>query len=306
MKEAGEQLERINLTDMATKQAPKQAPVVATINMKGGVGKTTITAHVLRVLYLRLQKKVLLIDFDPQFNLTQTVIAQDRYERLKQAGRTMLSVMEPKGVPSLFSVANGQAPAPEIKDIAYPLKRHGEFRLDLIPGDFGLVKYSLIHDEKALAPIKNRFLEFISKCQSEYDLICIDCNPSSSFMTLCAISAASHLLVPVRPDRYSILGLELLDEFVTGIKTLPKKPEMVILLNGIPTRDYDPAVENALRSSAKFGSKTLSNFLTTTKLLEANPSYTGFATDKRVANRAKLTFRILNVVDELGQVLKLV
>ncbi|WP_025598607.1 ParA family protein [Burkholderia sp. WSM2230] len=292
---------------MATKNQQKLAPVVATINMKGGVGKTTITAHVLRVLYLRLKKRVLLIDFDPQFNLTQTVIPQDRYEKLKHEGRTILSVMEPKGVASLFTVASGHAQPPKVDEVTVTLKRTmtSSFVLDLVPGDFGLVKYSLIHDEQALAPIRKRFLDFISACQKEYDLICIDCNPSSSFMTLCAITAASHLLVPVRPDRYSILGLELLDEFVSGMNNLAKPPETIILLNGIPTRNYDPTVENALRSSAKFGSRTLSNYLTTTKLLEANPSYTGFATDRRVAHKAKLTNSIVRVVDELGQVLGL-
>jgi chromosome partitioning protein len=288
--------------------ADKLAPVVATINMKGGVGKTTITAHVLRLLYYRLRKKVLLIDFDPQFNLTQTVVPEALYERLKSQQRTILSVMEPKASPSLFSVASGPAPAPAISSVVRNLRhiKDTEFRLDLIPGDFGLVKYSLIHDEKLLSPIRARFLAFIAQCRKEYDLVCIDCNPSSSFMTLCAIAAASHLLVPVRPDRYSILGLDLLDEFVSNLTTLPKKPEMVIILNGIPTSKYDATVENALRSSPKFGTKTMSNYLVNSKLLEASPTYTGFATDKKVSNKSAITARIAKVVDELGQVLGLI
>ncbi|MFP3586203.1 ParA family protein [Paraburkholderia sp. SIMBA_055] len=293
---------------MTGKPAEKLAPVVATINMKGGVGKTTITAHVLRLLYHRLQKRVLLIDFDPQFNLTQTVVPEATYERLKKQGRTILSVMEPKASPSLFSVTNGPVPAPAIDTVTWKL-RHitgTDIRLDLIPGDFGLVKYSLIHDEKVLSPIRARFLSFIEQCRKEYDLVCIDCNPSSSFMTLCAIFSASHLLVPVRPDRYSILGLDLLDEFVSSLTSLPKPPDMVIVLNGIPTSRYDATVENALRSSPKFGTKTLSNYLVISKLLEASPSYTGFATDKKVKNKTLITARIAKLVDELGQVLRLI
>ena len=52
------------------------APVVAVLNMKGGVGKTTISAHVMRVLYHIHQVKTLLVDLDPQFNLSQALIAR--------------------------------------------------------------------------------------------------------------------------------------------------------------------------------------------------------------------------------------
>jgi chromosome partitioning protein len=292
---------------MATKETKKLAPVVATINMKGGVGKTTITAHVLRLLYFRLQKRVLLIDLDPQFNLTQTIVSEAYYERLKSQKKTVLSIMEPKADPSLFTIASTPAPAPSVGEVALTMRfiKDTTIRLDLVPGDFGLVKYTLMNDEKSLLPIRQRFLGFIDECRKEYDLVCIDCNPSSSFLTQCGISSSSHLLVPVRPDRYSILGLELLDQFVNSMASLPKKPEQIIILNGIPTKNYDPSIENTLRSSPKFGTRTLSNFLTITKLLEANPTYTGFATDRRVAHRAKLTKRIEAVVDELGQVLGL-
>jgi hypothetical protein len=54
------------------KASSKLAPVVAILNMKGGVGKTTISAHVMRVLYRTLRKKTLLIDFDPQFDFADS------------------------------------------------------------------------------------------------------------------------------------------------------------------------------------------------------------------------------------------
>ncbi|MEP6664250.1 MAG: ParA family protein, partial [Verrucomicrobiota bacterium] len=62
------------------------SPVVAVLNMKGGVGKTTISANVFRELYRRIgkEKKTLLIDFDAQFNLTQSVITEKGYEPLKK------------------------------------------------------------------------------------------------------------------------------------------------------------------------------------------------------------------------------
>ncbi|WP_196755008.1 ParA family protein [Burkholderia cepacia] len=289
-------------------QPEKLAPVIATINMKGGVGKTTITANVFRLLYYRLKKRVLLIDFDPQFNLTQTVVAESRYGKLREIKKTIMSVMEPATSPSLYMVSNGPLPPPAPKDVTINLRfiNDSPYVLDLIPGDFGLVKYSLIHDEAVLGPIRERFLKFIEQCRREYDLVCIDCNPSSSFMTLCAIRSATHFLVPVKPDRYSILGLELLDEFIVKYSGLAKPPEMIVVLNGIPTKNYDQTVENALRSSDRFGTKTLSNHLKISRLLEATPNYTGFATDKKVKNKKIVTTRIANLVDELGQALGLV
>lgn len=292
---------------MATKEVKKLSPVVAVLNMKGGVGKTTISAHVMRVLYLRLLKKTVLVDFDPQFNLTQTVVPQARYEKLKQHNRTILSVMEPAAQTSLFSVTGGNTPPPKLDDVSVIMKQveSGEAELRLVPGDFGLVKYSLIEDSKTLVPVRKRFKQFIQSAREEKDLICIDCNPSSSFMTVCALEVATHLIVPVRPDRFSVLGLELLDKFVSGLPTLERKPKLIVVLSGIPRSNYDPSVENLLRSHPDFGTKTLSTPLYHSSILAANPSYTGFATDKRVANRYRVSANINALADELGKELGL-
>src|SRR5260221_254310 len=118
--------------------------------MKGGVGKTTISAHVMRVLYRNLRKKTLLIDFDPQFNLTQTVVPRLTYEKYKLENRTVLSVMEPPPQASLFTVTKELPPPPKLTDVSALLRKldHDPAELRLVPGDFGLVKYSLIDDAK--------------------------------------------------------------------------------------------------------------------------------------------------------------
>jgi chromosome partitioning protein len=284
------------------------APVVAVLNMKGGVGKTTVTAHVFRLLYFRLQKSTVLIDFDPQFNLTQTIIAQDEYEKLKAANKTILSVMEPPPSLSIFTVTTNPGPPPTLDSVSTRLRYltgKPAINLSIVAGDFGMVKYSLVEDLKSLAPIRERFLKFITAARKERNLICIDCNPSSSFMTLCAVLASTHILVPVKPDRYSLLGLRLLDQFLGQVPQIENKPKMLVLLNGVPTSGYDPTVENALRADPKFGPITMSSELNVSKLLEARHNYTGFATDKKVPHRARLTNKIAAVVDELGGLLGL-
>jgi chromosome partitioning protein len=288
---------------LAKKAHSPLAPVIAVLNMKGGVGKTTISAHVMRVLYRTLLKRTLLIDFDPQFNLTQTVVSQVGYEKMKQDNRTILSVMEPPPQSSLFNITAILPPPPLPEDVSVSLKKmsNNKAELLLVPGDFGLVKYSLIDDAKSLAPVKNRFKTFITNARATVDLVCIDCNPSSSFMTVCALEVATHLLIPVRPDRFSILGLELLDTFMSGLPTLKNKPKQLIVLNGIPRTNYNPAVENILRSHPKFGSRTLSTPLYHTSLLATTPSYTGFASDKRVSYKKRLTNNIDTLAREIGK-----
>jgi chromosome partitioning protein len=293
---------------MGSQISKKLAPVAAVLNMKGGVGKTTITGQVMRVLYLKLLKKTLLVDFDPQFNLTQAVVTQSNYEKLKEKNRTILTVMEPQPTKSLFSISSALPPPPSVDSVEVVLKQvaDSDVTLALVPGDFGLVKYSLIDDAKTLAPVKNRFKEFIQQARVSKDLVCIDCNPSSSFMTLCALEVATHLIVPVRPDRFSMLGLELLDSFVSDLPVLVNKPKQIIVLNGIPRSKYDPSVENIIRSHPKFGPRTLSTPLYQSSLLAASPSYTGFATDKRVPHRTRVTINITTLANEIGTELGLV
>lgn len=293
---------------MTSKPKKNTCPVVAVLNMKGGVGKTTISAHVFRHLYSHLKKRVLLVDFDPQFNLTQTVMNQVTYEKHKAAGKTVFSVMENNSAPSIFKVSSNLGPPPALNDVAVRLRgfrgTSPETNLLLIPGDFDMVKYSMIGDGKILEPVKTRFLKFLENSRLERDLICIDCNPSSSFMTLCALQAATHVLVPVRPDRYSLLGLKMLNRFISEIPQISKKPELIVLLNGIKASGYDATVENTLRSDPEFGPVTLANSLHMSKVLEATAGYTGFATDKQ-GQGWRVTPSITAIVDELSTALGL-
>lgn len=282
----------------------KKGRVVAVLNMKGGVGKTTISAHVFRHLYRQLQKSVTLVDFDPQFNLTQTIISQDKYEKFKASKKTVLSVMEDNATSSIFTVDGRLGPPPKLSDVCVDLFYNTsapDINLNLVPGDFDLVKYSLIANANVLAPVKERFLKFISQAQEDRDLVCIDCNPSSTFMTTCAIKAATHILVPVRPDRYSLLGLKMLHKFINELPDIDPKPKMIVLLNGLTSSGYDPTVENSLRSDPQFGPVTLASGLHVSKLLGASTGQTGFASDKKHSWR--VTPKITAITNELGRAL---
>ena len=85
--------------------------------MKGGVGKTTISAHIMRVLYHRMQKRVLLIDLDAQFNLTQSVLTQAEYDVLLEDGKTVLSCFEPLPSNDFFKVKHSDKAPPNAADV---------------------------------------------------------------------------------------------------------------------------------------------------------------------------------------------
>jgi len=279
------------------------APVVSVLNMKGGVGKTTITAHLFRHAVEKFNKSVLLIDFDPQFNLTQTLMSRQAFENLKSTNKTIFSVMEPASVktPSLFDITSNLGPPPSVDSIVHQLRywvSNNETALGLVAGDFRMTKYTLVDDQRALQPVRDRFLEFINNARQKFDLVCIDCNPSSSFMTVCALMASTHTLVPVRPDRYSILGLELLNEFIDNVPILLKKPKQIVLINGSPER-HDNNVVDSLRADSRFGPVTLPNTLKFSTLLQAKAGSVGFATDRKVAHVNALKHRLSRILDDL-------
>ena len=282
-------------------------PVVAVLNMKGGVGKTTLSANVFRVLFEDKKVGTLLLDLDPQFNLTQTLFTREAYDKLKANGKTISAVMEPPSDLGLFSVKTTAEPPPEparlVQNKFYFPGAQPPVRLDIVPGDFKLSKYSLMDDNKKLGSVRERFMKFVDKAKETYRVVVIDCNPSSSFLTLCALQACTHVLVPVRPDRYSVLGLELLSEFIEGVPTISPKPHLVVAMNGMPRtpKRETAAIEAQLRAHHQFGSRTLANVLRVSSHLVAKTDYTGFATDRKGHWARALQTEVSLFADELSK-----
>jgi len=285
---------------MSKIQSPK-TPVVAVLNMKGGVGKTTVSAHLMRHMFERMHWSTLLIDLDPQHNLTQTILTPARYASLQDEHKTVARVMEPTPATSLFSVTQSGSPPPLEAQVSSTLLRFSQSgkSLSLVAGSFELTKYSLIEDVPSLKPIRQRFIDFVEESKKTRDLICIDCNPSSSFLTLCALMAATHVLIPVRPDRYSVVGLQILDKFIDEIPIIKRKPKLMVLLNGIKSNHTETNVETQLRGDSKYGPMVLGNHLRYSELLAANDGYIGFATDKKAAHSSALKTRLSKIADEI-------
>lgn len=286
----------------------KFTPVVAVLNMKGGVGKTTLSANLFRRLYFNQEVNTLLLDLDPQFNLTQSLFTKGDYEALKSSGRTIFKVFDKKTKAGLGEISKAHANPVAVSDVRKTLrhfpKRVPAVGLDVVPGDFNLVMYSLMDDAKKLADAKLRFQAFVEEARKEYGLIVLDCNPSSSFLTLCSLAVCTHVLVPVKLDAYSVIGLEMLWEFVHNRMSIHPKPNFFILLNGVERSKPTKAMvetEAELRGHATFGSRTLANSMRETGQLKARSDYTGFSVDRKTSVSGKIRGELDAISDELAK-----
>jgi cellulose biosynthesis protein BcsQ len=133
----------------------------------------------------------------------------------------------------------------------------------LIPGQFELVKYTLSANSQGLQTARSNFINSINAARKEFDVIVIDLNPSSSFMIECALSAATHVLCPMRPDKYSIQGLLGMKRLIEDAFALQRKPSILGVFNGIPSWDNlvdqvrsgidDPQILGGLSKNKKVG-----------------------------------------------------
>ena len=183
------------------------ARIVSLINMKGGVGKTTLAVGL--AWELAKKNRVLLVDIDPQFNATQWLVNTSEYLTWVKTKHTILSVFQPPGQASIHTGAAGAGHAAPVKPTAkstiISIKKNGA-KLDLLPSILDLMKL-----DAAPRGTENRLRVFLEKVRSDYDYILIDCPPTASLFSYSAFLASDAYLVPVKPDPLSVLGLPLLE-----------------------------------------------------------------------------------------------
>ena len=183
--------------------------IITVINMKGGVGKTTLSVNVSYVLSKFHEKKVLLVDIDPQFNATQYLLNQEIIINHFKNKKTVYDILMPskeEGI-SLSSKKKIDDSQPiDIKDYIVNVNEFSNGKLDMIPSSLKLINF-----ETNKRGVENRLKKFLETHCSHYDYIIIDCPPTLSLLTLGAYLASSHYLIPIKPDYLSSLGLPLLE-----------------------------------------------------------------------------------------------
>jgi chromosome partitioning protein len=209
------------------------------MNMKGGVGKTTVSMHLAGTAALyRLnadqERKILLIDYDPQFNLSQSFLEPTKYFTLEKQRKTTIAILMDDNTvlnPYELQVPGNHTP-PKISDLVttvYNRRRGG--RLDIIPSTLDLMYVALGQSDRRTDPMEERFHKFINDCKAEYDIVFIDCHPAGSLFTKTSLFNSDHVLIPVVPQRYSVRGIGLMMEFIRAKRRGTAGPTPHILFN---------------------------------------------------------------------------
>lgn len=235
--------------------------VISLINMKGGVGKSTLTVNLAWHFAYMQRKNILVVDLDPQFNASQYLIGVERYKRiLNEKKPTVRDILEQNsrtsfGENSNFknrnAILNVDWLHRSYRYVNGSYEHTGGNKIDLIPSTLDLAitlknpygKEELL--EKALAEIS-----------SNYDLIFIDCPPTESILTTTAYRASDYLLVPVKPEYLSSIGLPLLVNSMNSF--LKDNPNSNLQLAGIVynmTTEYSPEEKLAKESVKEIAEK---------------------------------------------------
>ena len=198
--------------------------IVSVMNYKGGVGKTTLTAN-LAADIANSGHRVLIIDLDPQTNLTFSFYSVEEWNADLRDTRTIQrwyeGDMPGQGIPLEELVLTPERVNVRVKENAG--------QLDLISSHLALIDVDLQLAAKlggtTLAESKRKFLR-LHGCLAEalrapafrdYDLVLIDCPPNFGLVTKTAIVASDHILVPAKPDYLSTLGIQYLEHSVAKL-----------------------------------------------------------------------------------------
>jgi len=202
------------------------AKVICFINYKGGVGKTTTAYHVSCSMAQHFDKRVLMIDIDPQTNLTFLCATIEGWSRRKRSVGTINDLYKRftnrKTLDVKRFIWNG----------AVTVRRQSIPGLDLIPCDIDLLGEDLGGGQvlgvfptlEALRRDSERYLRersflrhIVDEVQDDYDFVVIDCPPNLYLMTQNALHASDKYFVTAIPDRLSTIGLQILTQKVGKI-----------------------------------------------------------------------------------------
>jgi chromosome partitioning protein len=222
--------------------------IIAVANQKGGVGKTTTAVNLAAALAIR-GKPTLLIDLDPQANssisyLDLRTVTQSTYDAITDPQLALKDIIRPSTVKNL-SIARAR---------------------------IGLAKLEarLVGEMDSHFKLKDK----IAGLGRKYTHIVIDCPPALGLLTVNALVAASHLLIPIQSSYFALEGTDDLLETIEKVRQRPN-PALKILGVVITMHDKRTALGKDIRKQIQkvFGSKVFKTVISKSVRLEESPAY---------------------------------
>lgn len=208
--------------------------VISTINLKGGVGKTTTTVAIGEFLAEAFRKKVLIVDLDPQTNATTILIGEEKWAELNKKGHTLATLFKDAlEETSKFDIKNAiQKGVSDVRDVR---------TLDLLPSSLDLID---VQDRLASMPsgkfYTNNPTEVLKKAikpvLDDYDFVLIDCPPNLGLITLNGLRISDGYIIPTIPDVLSTYGIP---QIVSRVKSFADNIGESLEPFGIIVSKYD-------------------------------------------------------------------